>query len=361
MSKLTKCQFLAPTNLLALQATAGAPEAPEWVHLLPAPIDGVIETGDARGPYHVADTARIIAASFADDDRLPIDENHATDLAAPRGEPAPARGWITAMEARPDGLWGRVEWNAAGAELIASKSYRGISPVILHDAGKTIHSILRASLVNRPNLRGLTALHQESDMTLLERLAELLGLDATSSEDGVFSALNARLSEDKGGDVPALQSQLAEIGVALGVASDADAPAIIAAARATRTATPAEITALQSEIATLTTSLNALAEGQGREKATAYIDSQIKLGRAGVKPLRDHYISMHMADPARVEKELGALPVLSRSGTLVTPPAPKDGLVSLNAEQSSVARMLGIDPKDYAAQIAAEQANEEAL
>ena len=77
--------------------------APAWVHLLPA---GEIETIDRRGPYRIADAEKLIAAGFAATPRLPIDENHATDLAAPKGQPAPARGWITAMEAREDGIWG---------------------------------------------------------------------------------------------------------------------------------------------------------------------------------------------------------------------------------------------------------------
>jgi hypothetical protein len=46
--------------------------------------------------------------------------------------------------------------------------------VILHDKAKSILRVLRASLVSRANLRGLAALHMEIDMTLLERLAELL-------------------------------------------------------------------------------------------------------------------------------------------------------------------------------------------
>lgn len=40
--------------------------------------------------------------------KLPVDECHATDKAAPDGRQAPARGWIVQMEVRADGLWGRV-------------------------------------------------------------------------------------------------------------------------------------------------------------------------------------------------------------------------------------------------------------
>lgn len=120
-------------NAQLLASEAGSASAPEWIQLLPAGVEGVIDTQDDRGPYHVTDAEQIISASFAGDSRLPIDENHSTDLAAPNGQPAPARGWITQMEARPDGIWGQVEWTAQGTELVTTKAYRGISPVILHD------------------------------------------------------------------------------------------------------------------------------------------------------------------------------------------------------------------------------------
>ncbi|MGG8896324.1 phage protease, partial [Escherichia coli] len=79
---------------------------PEWINLLPA---GAARTVDGRGPYTVASMAALIAASLQDGQKLPLDENHATDKGAVLGLPAPARGWIVALEAREDGLWGKVE------------------------------------------------------------------------------------------------------------------------------------------------------------------------------------------------------------------------------------------------------------
>jgi hypothetical protein len=48
--------------------------------------------------------------------------------------------------------------------LLAERAYRGISPVIRHDARGVIRGIKNAALVNYPNLRGQVALHQESSM-----------------------------------------------------------------------------------------------------------------------------------------------------------------------------------------------------
>ena len=86
----------APEEPVALMASIGladAAEPPEWVHLLPA--GPAIETRDGRGPYRVVDPAKVIERSreVAGEQGAPIDENHATDLAAPHGQPAPARGW----------------------------------------------------------------------------------------------------------------------------------------------------------------------------------------------------------------------------------------------------------------------------
>lgn len=355
---ITKHLTLTPV-LMAAQDAAAATVAPDWVHLLPGG-GGQISTADARGPYHVTDPAALIAASFADVDRLPIDENHATDLAAPLGQPSPARGWIVEMQARADGIWGRVEWTEAGRALVADRAYRAISPVVLHDTARLITQILRASLVNRPNLRGLAALNQESDVKpLLERLAEMLGLDATAGEDAVIGAVKAL--KDKKPD-PALHAQLAEIGQVFGVSGDG--AVVLDAARKAANAAEGDapaVVALQAELTAVTTRLNAATESTARDKATAFVDGAIHKGHVGVKPLRDHYIAMHMQDATRVEKEIGALPVLGRGGVIApTPPAPT-GEVALNAEQISAAKVLGLDPKTYAATLKAERANEEAL
>lgn len=329
--------------------------APEWVHLLPT-TSGAIQTGDKRGPYHVADAAQVIALSFADTDRLPIDENHAIDLGAPKGQPSPARGWIVEMQARENGIWGRVEWSKEGAALIAGRAYRGLSPVIQHDkATKVIDRILRASLVNVPNLRGLVALNsqqQETDMDFLQRMAELLGLKADASEEDVTTALQSRLADT--GAQTALQSRMGEVAVALGLASDAEHTAIVNAAKASGGEDAATITALQAELTDLATELTGLKEGSARDKAVAFVDQAIADRRPGVKPQRDRYISMHMKDPGGTEELIMAIPKLDSTHTTLEPPAPKDGEISLNAEQRHAAVLLGIPEKDYAAQLAAD-------
>lgn len=262
------------------------------------------------------------------------------------------------LQARADGIWGRVEWTGAGRELVSSHAYRAISPVILHDKAKRVFSILRASLVNRPNLRGLAALNQEiDDMPFQETVAKLLGLDADAGESEIQEAITALQSTQD--ETAALQSQLDEIGTALGVAAGGD---LLAAAQAATASgdedAQATIVALQGELNDLAQQVNTLAQAGTRGRAEAFVDGAIRERRVGVSNQRERFISMHMKDPDGTEELIGGFQKLSPSGASLEPPAPKDGQVSLNAEQINAARLLGISKEAYAKTIAAERAEE---
>lgn len=354
-----------PVILTSLCQAVALPEeagAPAFVHLLPA---GTIETVDGRGPYRVREPGELVENINAAGAALVLDENHSTDLAAPKGFSSPARGWMTALEAREDGIWAKVEWTPEGKALAESRAYRFISPVITHTQDGAVTGILRAALVNRPNLRGLTALHAEgAEMEMMAKLRKALGLPDDADE----AAIMAAIEKLKGGAATAmqsaLQSSLAPIAKAAGLKDDADATAILGAVTTLATAGAKAagdvVTALQAELTTVTTELNGLKGTLAKDKATAFVDGEISRGRVGVKPLREHYIAMHSADPARVEKEIGALPILGASGALQIAPKTKDGEVALNAEQLAAAKALGIPLAEYRKTLAAEAAEREA-
>lgn len=321
---------------------------PEWVHVMPA---GLLEARDGRGPWRLDDPAAVIAASLADERGVAVDENHATDLAAREGRSTPALGWIEEMQAHPDGIWARVAWNRKGAALVADRAYRHVSPVFVHDRRGRVRQILRVSLVNIPNLRGLTALNMETDMDLLARLIETLGLDASADEAQAIEAVEKL--RKPAADAAALNAGLAEIGAALGV--EGGDPARVLAAARTAGRAPDAVVALQAELTAVAGELAQMREASARRAAEGFVDAN--LDRAGVKPLRDHYIAMHMADPARVEKEIGAMPRLT--GAAPRPAQKQAGGVVLSAEQLTVARMLGQKPEDYAATLASERAADE--
>lgn len=332
---------------------SGSDAPPEWIHLLPA---GEIRTVDGRGPYRVADVDGLIRISMQGDARLPLDENHSTDIAAPKGGPSPAQGWIVALQSRADGIWGRVEWTPAGRRLVRGKAYRHISPVIRHLADGTVTGVLRASLVNRPNLQGLTSLHQEDDtMDMLAKLRKILGLADDADEAAVWSKLQSAV----GGT--ALQAAISPIAKAAGLPEGADAAAVLQAVQDLRD--PAKmvpataLTALQSQFTTLQT-------GILRERAEAAVDAAIKAGKiAAPDQMRDHYIARHMSDPAAVDKELGAMISLhARGGGSALPPAlGKDGKPALDSDEVKLIARMGVDPEAYRKVKAAQAAREEAL
>ncbi|UWQ31333.1 phage protease [Leisingera sp. M527] len=325
------------TTAIAIQSelpSADGAGVPEWVHLLPTK-SGLVQTNDSRGPYHVTDAEKIIAASFDGASKLPIDVNHATDLAAPKGLPAPARGWITRMQAREDGIWGQVEWTGKGRELLEDRAFAGISPVValLQPAGREIVAIPRASLVNQPNLRGLTALNQESEtMPFRETVAKLLGLAADASEEDITKALKARKPSEKSTE---LQSQLGQIGIALGCAEDAGAKDILTAAQsanADTTGKDAQIIALQSSLKGLSDEFSTLKEGNKKAAATSFVDGAIADMRMGVKPQRDTFITMHQENPERTEAMINGFPKVEGELLPDTPPGSGTSL-ALNATE----------------------------
>lgn len=339
---------------------------PEWIHLVPTS-KGEVVTNDDRGPYYVEDAEDLIADSFSEADRLQIDENHSEDLLSHLGSPSPARGWITEMEARPDGIWGRVSWNKSGRELVADRAYLAMSPVILHDDEKRIVRILRASLVNRPNFRGLATLNQEKDMSFMQKVAAKLGLDDGATEDQVLEALSKFTQKPKKSE----QSEfLGKVGAALGLKGDdaSDQEAVlnavnaISGARAEHSEMLKVVKDLQSSLADTSKELNTLKETGRRDKAERFVDTEIKAGRVGVKPLRDHYIARHMKDAAAVEKEISALPKLGPDDTLLNDPVPdKDGNTALNSSQIAVANLMGLSVEKYAETVKSDRAKREAI
>ncbi len=323
------CRGMTPHQTIALSPVmmAFAPAAsgsdavvPDWIHLLPVAADGAIRTDDSRGPYRAASLQSIIAASFAGADRLIIDKEHATDKLAPQGFPAPARGWIVAMEAREDGIWGQVEWTGEGRRLLADRAYRGISPVLVHDAKKVVHAIPRASLVNRPNLKGLVALNSADQENPMDKIAEALGLQAGASADDIIAAIGRK---GAAGSETAMQASLQQAQGA--------------------------VTALQTQVAGLTAALNAREEADRRARAEAFIDRAIADKRPGLNAnTRDYFVSLHMADPQKTEAAILTIQPIGPTGMTADPPAAQTGgITSLNASDLEAARVLGIPAEKF--------------
>ena len=71
-----------------------------------------------------------------------------------------AYGWIMALEARPEGLFGKMKWSAAGLELLANGHYKFVSPYwearpVAEENGRPVFeptALISAGLTNEPNL-----------------------------------------------------------------------------------------------------------------------------------------------------------------------------------------------------------------
>lgn len=168
-------------------------DAPEWVHLLP-----LGRTVARDGRQFVLDNPDAVIAHFqAGGVDLPIDYEHQLGNGKNATGPVPAAGWIKELACRADGIWGRVEWTARARDLITTKEYRYLSPVIMVRNGDgTVAHLTSAGLVHNPALR-LTPLaasleeQEAAEQHFTARIARLLNLPSTASEAEISAALSA--------------------------------------------------------------------------------------------------------------------------------------------------------------------------
>ncbi|MGR6833594.1 phage protease [Aliivibrio wodanis] len=128
--------------------------------------------------------------------KLPFDVEHSTHLKAPNGDPAPAVGWITELQNRNGEVYGKVEWNSEGHELIEEKKYAYYSPSFTYDESGIVIELASSGLTNSPNLN-VPALNrrEEEDMKFSPAIVAALSLSAEATEEQVLTAINSIKSE----------------------------------------------------------------------------------------------------------------------------------------------------------------------
>ena len=134
---------------------------PEWLELIPA--GPIVQGADGRAWTFGPDELETVLSEFAKHlGEVVFDWEHASEHRAPKGEEAPAAGWVKEIEGRNGALWGRVEWTERAARQISAREYRYASPVFLYtaDAARRIQRLTSIGLTNQPNF-ALKALNQE--------------------------------------------------------------------------------------------------------------------------------------------------------------------------------------------------------
>lgn len=178
------------TDISALLATDG--QAPEWIELIPA--GPTVAGRDGRTWLFDELAQQLVLSSFAARGiDLAIDWEHASEVSAPRGEPAPAAGWIDQLEIRDGALWGHVSWTPRAGEQVATREYRFVSPVFDYDeADRRILRMVSVGLTNKPNLV-LTALNHENPepkkLPISVALAASLGLSEAATDEQAIAAI----------------------------------------------------------------------------------------------------------------------------------------------------------------------------
>ena len=349
------------TQIAALAAHLPAPGADNLVRIQVLPA-GRFGAEDGRwipaGGWFLdaAGAARIIARVDARGTPLVVDYEHQTINAEWNGQPAPAAGWIRALEwIDGDGLFASVELTPRAAEMVRAGEYRYFSPVIEYDeqTGEVL-ALLMGALTNNPAIDGMAAAqwvaaasrrftphhpeHQPMDETL-KALCEALGLAADTPRDTALTALRALVGE--------LRKTLA-------LDAAADTGQILAATAALRAQTPDparyvpidQVEGLRGEVTALTARLAA----RDQAEVEASIEAALADGRLPVS-LADWARELGRRDSAALSAYLdGAQPIAALTGGQTrTVKIDDQRTETLTEAEAEVCRRMGITAAAFCA------------
>ena len=304
---------------------------PSRIMLVPA--DKIVKGRDGR-EWKNPNPKQVALNSINRLSLLPIDENHSTDLSAPKGGASPALGWIKSLCADESGaVWADVEWTKRGRDALAKKEYRFISPVFLFNKEGEINCILRAALTNSPNLN-LPALNSEqlinneTEVPMNKELLAALGLPGTATEAEALAAAKA-LNASK----PKTDAQT-------------DKSAVDLAAYAPR----ADLNAMTERATTAEKQLAELNAARIKQEAETAVDEAIK-ARKIAPASKAEYLALCSTKEGidTFKKIVAATPAIIGEGTQAPEGTPSTGGsgVALNAEETAVAKAMGYTVEEY--------------
>jgi phage I-like protein len=308
--------------LLSINASGGAPE---WIELIPA--GPVIEGLDGRR-WTMTDPEKVVASTKA---KLPlvIDYQHASEREW-INDPVPAAGWISELDVREGAVWGKADWTPRGAQMVADREYRFISPAFFHaaDGAAEIIQLCSVGLVHKPNLK-LTALNQRQTFQEPEpmdkALLAALGLADTATAQDAIAAVN-QLKDDKT--------------VALNAAETPPADKYVPMAQHQET-----VKALNER----TAEIEQIRKARKEAAADALVDDAVKAGK--VAPgAREHFRGLALNSFDATKAAIDALPVVIAAGEKdETRKEPSQGAGELTADEKAICARMGLDEADFVA------------
>ncbi|MBQ9206869.1 MAG: hypothetical protein IJ158_09170 [Treponema sp.] len=316
------------TDSLFLCLNAADGEVPSRIQILPA---GAEICGVDGRHWKNSDPAALCAKMNASSrvtvkNGCVIDENHSTDLAAPKGGQAPALGWFKNFTVEADGsTWADVEWNSRGEQAVANREYRYISPVFTRDKDGNILEILRAALTNNPNLDNpaLNSSQETAEEKNMDKeLCAALGIPETATVQDALAA------------IAQLKTEL----------NSAQSKTVDLAAYAPR----ADLTAAQQRAEKAERELAELNAASLKEKATAAVEQAVKDGKIAPAS-KDVYMELCATQDglAQFEKIMAASPSIN-GGAQVPDKAPANGeSVELNAAEKKFASSMGYTEEEW--------------
>lgn len=347
-------------NLIELMSAA-AGTVPEWVNLLPA---GELSTSD--GLRYLVDQAAMEAIMASVNARrvdLVIDYEHQTY----EGGQAPAAGWVKELQARPDGIWGRVAWTERGKGYVANREYRYLSPVILVSKdSRRVMDLVAVGLTNVPRINDFPPLTNkdkgDQGMNWLDKLKTVLGLEAGASEEQAVAAVEKTLNSAKGllatlrtlvglnesAEAPqVLESVKTELNKAKAGAGQVIPNSVLAAlklsAGAGESAVLGAIRGLQEgsqQLEALQNRLEALERGDLERQANSLVDAAMKAGKVAPAS-KDDALKWATKDPKGFEAYMNTAPRVVPMGDLPDGPTKTPG-AGLDDVQREVNKMLGV-------------------
>ena len=330
---------------MAINSANAVAQAPDWVHVIPA---GTFKGVNGQGPWVLKDAGQVVAASLVAGKPIPLDYNHQLVTSYANGGEAPASGWITQLQSRDDGIWGHVEWTDRGAQAVASREYRFLSPVFTYGPDGAVWAIKSVALVNTPNLNELAAVASEHGASaldeLLKQLAEILGLKDGAGKDDVVSCCR-----DLKGQQAACTSAFAPLASVVGVAVNSAAADIAKAVSiklaSAGTPDPAQFVPMAA-FAELQGQVAVLSSAAVKGKADDAVKAAMVAGK--VSPALQNWALDYAAkDMGGFTAWCTAAPVIVAPGVIAPAGSPPAAAGGLDAGALAICTQLGISPEEY--------------